>query len=127
LKNLGVLFYCLVFLHLIRMYVYLINRENTNVYKIGITKNKPQRMRALQTGADEKLILVKFFQSKIAKEVEGVLHRQYYYTKFLDLENTLKGEFFRLEPKDVLSFLDNCKRIEDNLYVIKNNSTLFDK
>lgn len=108
--------------------VYLINIERTDLYKIGITRKKPEeRLRALQTGNPNKLILVDFYKTEIFNQVEAIIHRRLKHKKHIpeDFEN-LMGEWFCLDFNDVIDFKKTCQIIEDGLNAIRNNSTLFE-
>ena len=107
-------------------YVYLINAEKTDLYKIGITKRAPEkRLKALQTGSPTKLILINAYQSEYYKQIETILHRMSYPKKYIedDFEHLL-GEWFKFEKRDVEEFIQKCKDIESSYKVIKENSTL---
>jgi len=106
-------------------YIYLIQLENTDIYKIGYTKNPPKsRLLSLQTGNPYKLILVAQFSSKWATKVERVLHRSYNSLKIDENEYKLQGEFFKLDKKSREEFLKTCEQIENNFNVISKNTTL---
>jgi hypothetical protein len=86
-------------------------------YKIGYTKNDvSQRLKQLKTGSSEELMIEKVFSSKLGTKLESILHRQY------KLQH-LSGEWFRLNEKQVESFIDDCKRLETFLNEILTNST----
>ena len=55
--------------------VYLINIQDTNIYKIGFTKQSPEkRVKDLQTGNPYKMVLVDSYKSQIAPGIETVIH-----------------------------------------------------
>lgn len=98
-------------------FVYLINIQNTNQYKIGYSKNHPlRRLNQLQTASPIKLSLLTYFESPIAIKIEKTLHRHFQANKFIvdDFMN-LKGEWFILNHDEELNFNVVCKRIEDNI------------
>lgn len=108
-------------------FVYLINIEKTDYYKIGFTVNKPEkRLKQLQTGNCEKLVLSGFYESNIYVKLEGVLHRMLSHKKFKfdDFEN-LKGEWFILDHGFVMNFKTFCENIEKNIVFLNKKSTLF--
>jgi hypothetical protein len=90
-------------------YVYLIlqvNIEGTETYKIGITKNPPEkRLKQLQTGNSDKLTLLKYYKSENYLKVERTMHRLYASRK-----TESKNEWFALEDEHILSFLVNAKK-----------------
>lgn len=98
-------------------YVYLVNIEDTNIYKIGFTKQTPEkRVKNLQTGNPNKIVLVNSYKSEIAPSIESVIHN-YFKHKKNNPEDGLKllGEWFLLEKLDVERFQETCKTIENNL------------
>lgn len=105
--------------------VYLINSGATDRYKIGISKSPPNRIRGLQTGNPQNLSLVDYYESDIYQKIETVLHRTMKHKKYIpeDFEN-LKGEWFKLTFQEVLNFKKECKRIEDSIIYLTENSTL---
>lgn len=107
-------------------YVYLINIEGTNIYKIGFTKQSPEkRLKNLQTGNPYKIILADSYESKIAPSIESVIH-SYFKHKKTNSEDEMKlmGEWFELDKKDIEAFKITCKTIEGNLKAIS-DSTMF--
>lgn len=104
-------------------YVYLANIEDTNIYKIGFTKQSPQkRVKGLQTGNPNKIVLVNSYKSDIAPNIENVIHN-YFKHKKNNPEDGLKllGEWFILEKIDVDKFQEICKTIEGNLKTVNQN------
>ncbi|MDG1949876.1 MAG: GIY-YIG nuclease family protein, partial [bacterium] len=56
-------------------YVYLIRQGQSDLYKIGHTTKKPiNRLKELQTGNPETLVLIDHFQSKYYKDIETLMH-----------------------------------------------------
>jgi hypothetical protein len=97
-------------------YVYLVNAVGTDIYKIGFSKNPKNRIKSLQTGSSKKLEIIHSFESDIASQVEGVLHRRYSTLKKDTYEgHKLIGEWFELDRDKVKNFLESCKKIEENL------------
>lgn len=106
-------------------YIYLIQLENTDIYKIGYTKNSPKiRLKSLQTGCPYKLILVGDFLSKWPTKLEGALHRTLKSYKIDENEYKLQGEFFKLDKKTINSFFEMCEKMEKNFEVVSKHSTL---
>jgi hypothetical protein len=100
--------------------VYLINIERTDLYKIGITRVSPQkRLKSLQTGNPNKLVLVDYFETEIYTKIEAVMHRILKHKKYIpeDFEN-LMGEWFCLTFEDVRGFKQMCKNIERGMLAI---------
>lgn len=98
-------------------YIYLFNIENTDVYKIGFTKQHPsKRLKDLQTGNPYKMVLVDSYQSPIAPKIESVMHSYFKHQKVHE-EYGIKliGEWFGLSKETVKDFQKSCKKIEDNL------------
>lgn len=97
--------------------VYLIQAENTDRYKIGITaQNVSERIKQLQTGNSYKLIEVKSFKTKHQNKLESALHRQFKSKK-------VEGEWFELNKEEVGDFIQFCAKIESNFnFLEKTNS-----
>jgi len=72
-------------------YVYFIQQKDVpDLFKIGKTKRDPKRrLRELQTGNPNELIIVITIQSKNMHVLESTLHKKYEYTRE-------HGEWFRL-------------------------------
>lgn len=107
-------------------FVYLINIDKTDLYKIGITKKTvEERMRSLQTGNPLKLVLVEKYESKIYQKIETIMHRMLKHKKYIpeDFDN-LKGEWFQLTLFEALEFTKRCNQIEESINYLKQNSTL---
>lgn len=106
--------------------VYLINIERTDLYKIGTTK-KPikDRIKSLQTGNPINLVLMEYFESQQYKKIEKIIHRLLKPKKYIpdDFED-LKGEWFKLTFQDIFEFKILCKKIEDSIDFLAENSTL---
>lgn len=107
-------------------YIYLLQLEGTDLYKIGFTKNNPnKRVKSLQTGSPHKIMLIDQYESKEASTIETILHRSMKSKKYISEDGfKLLGEWFKLDFSDVKEFKDRCKRIEDNLRILKETSTL---
>jgi hypothetical protein len=107
--------------------IYLFNIKNTDIYKIGFTRKDPQlRVEALQTGNPFEIVYVNHYETERATTVESVLHRRYQHKKVTEEYENIKGEWFVLEQEQVESFYEDCEKIDKNLQVIEENSTLFD-
>ena len=95
--------------------IYLINADNSERYKIGITsrKNLNHRLRNLQTGCSDKLNVIKTYETDYASLIEKTLHREF-------AAKQLMGEWFFLEINDVLKFEERCKIINNSIELLKN-------
>lgn len=107
-------------------YVYLANIEDTDIYKIGFTKQSPKkRVSNLQTGNPSKINLINSYKSDIAPNIESVMHNYFKHKKNNPNDGlNLLGEWFVLDKKDVDNFFETCKSIESNLKAI-NSGTLY--
>lgn len=108
--------------------IYLFNLENTDLYKIGFTRKKDPKLRIkeLQTGNPFTILYVNHYETERATTVESTLHRMYSSKKVTEGYEDIKGEWFLLEPGDVGKFSELCGKIDSNLQVIEENSTLND-
>jgi hypothetical protein len=108
-------------------YVYLANIEDTNIYKIGFTKQVPEkRVKGLQTGNPYKIKLVNSYKSDIAPSIESVIHNFFKYKKNNPNEGiNLLGEWFVLEKNDIESFGLMCENIEKNIKAIRDSTLYF--
>lgn len=96
--------------------VYLLgDSRKEGVYKIGVTMGKVEnRIKKLQTGNSGEIYLVSFYQTDYPFVMEKMLHTKYF-------SNRALGEWFELSDEDVISFLDNCEKIQENINVLKEN------
>lgn len=95
------------------MFIYLLKQENESKYKIGTSKNPEKRIRTLQTGNSDKIVLVNKYKSlKFYKKIEYALHNQYSHLKS-------NGEWFDLTLEEEVNFLNDCEKIENNLNLIE--------
>lgn len=101
-------------------WVYLIKAEKYDLihYKIGITKNPTKRLKQLQTGNSLKLELLSVYETNFGNKFEKILHRTY------NLLNE-NGEWFNLSDIDVKNFIKTCNTIENNLKILKENSSVW--
>ena len=78
--------------------IYLVNAENTNLYKIGYTSvGVETRLKALQTGNPHKLNIIKQSDGSISKE--KYIQNWFYYKK-------TRGEWFKFNDDDVKNVID---------------------
>jgi len=97
--------------------VYLI-RGNDGKYKIGIAKNPKQRIKQLQTGNSDKLVIIETYESENASKIESALHNQ-----LAHLRN--EGEWFDLSVSDEVSFIDKCKQIDKTISALQSMGNVF--
>jgi len=103
--------------------VYLFNIKDTEIYKIGFTRKKPQlRLEALQTGNPFELLYINHYESDRATKIESYIHRVYAHKKVTEDYESIKGEWFFLSSEDVEGFIKMCKKIDQGLQVIEENS-----
>ena len=94
--------------------IYLINQEDTSLYKIGPTKKDPKiRLKELQTGNGNPLLLIKFFVTEFDFKFERALHL-YFKNKMYN------SEWFNLTEEDVINFESTCNLYESNFKIIQN-------
>lgn len=99
--------------------IYLIKQQDTNFYKIGVTKKEPiKRLKELQTGNGNELILIKVFQSSFAYKVERSLHLHF-------KDKSVNLEWFLLEENDLLDFDNVCVQYEQSFQFLKDHNHFF--
>lgn len=101
-------------------FIYLLQCDD-NTFKIGATKNKPeQRVKKLNTGNPNKIILIDYYECEQYFKVEKMLHKKYNQNK-TEGEN----EWRVLSEEQVNTFKEDCQNLCDNLnYVFNNNEFL---
>ena len=97
-------------------YIYLIQSLENSYYKIGVSKHPQVRLKQHQTGNPSPTKLIEAYPSDLAYRIEKVLHRRYSHAK-------KEGEWFDLSLNIEVSFLDEWKKIEENLLFIEKNGT----
>lgn len=106
-------------------YVYLLSTVTPNGleerFKIGFT-TKPilNRIKSLQTGNSEKIILLNSYKSDNYLRIENMLHKKYFSCKA-----NAKNEWFELKDEYVLSFLTDCKKLDETIKLLKENNPFF--
>jgi predicted GIY-YIG superfamily endonuclease len=95
------------------MYVYLIKSSETSYYKIGYSANPSQRLKQLQTGCPDELLMIETFQSQHARRIEYALHNSYSHAR-------KHNEWFDLAIEDEVKFKSLCESIESNLILLEN-------
>jgi len=101
--------------------IYLIQQSNTNLHKIGITKKDIHlRIKELQTGNANELLLRKEFQTNFNFKLETALH------SYFDRKR-ISSEWFELLEEDVDNFLTICNNLESNFKLLKEYKNPFFK
>jgi hypothetical protein len=92
-------------------YIYLINEYGSEPerFKIGITKGDiNKRVKQLQTGSSNELLLINSYQSPHYLKIEKLLHRKY------NSYSTDGGtEWFQLPIDEVFNFISECNTAHD--------------
>ncbi len=101
-------------------YVYLLNIQGTDFYKIGFSNNPKKRVATFQTSSPLKITIVSAYKTKMYSKIETILHRLNKSKKVDELEGNLMGEWFKLEPNFTIRFCDECKKIEENILLLRN-------
>ena len=77
-----------------KKYLYLVQCNNTNFYKIGVAKTPEERLQALQIGCPYPLTLIYKRGFKKAVKVERLLHKKYRSKQKI-------GEWFELSASEI--------------------------
>ena len=93
------------------MYVYLIRVQDTNLYKIGSSKNPKGRMKSLQTANGAPLELINSVKCEHYWKVEKAMHRKFN-------SKLTMGEWFSLEEGDVISFKEECLKKDESFKLL---------
>src|SRR5690606_36217138 len=96
------------------MWIYLIKCDEDSLYKVGKSKNPNKRVNQLQTGNPDKIRIVHQFKTENAGKVEKYFHNRYNHCK-------KEGEWFDLDLKEELDFINNCKKADYNFNYLKEN------
>jgi hypothetical protein len=99
-------------------YIYLIQSLENSYYKIGVSKHPKKRIKELQTGNASELRLVDTYQSEYANKIEKTLQRRYSHLQ-------KEGEWFDMGISNEVSFVQECKKIEETLTILKKNGNVF--
>lgn len=101
-------------------YVYLlvaIDGEGEETHKIGISKHDPnKRVKELQTGSSSEIRLLNHFLCEDYKKIEKILH-----AKFERQRTVSRNEWFKLADSTVIGFVEECKKAERIVNVLKEN------
>lgn len=96
-------------------FIYLIKNEDSNKYKIGVTKNDPsKRLKGLQTGSSEKLLLIDYFETLYPYRMEKMLHNRY-------MKYHVLGEWYELPTDIINNFGKECRDVSDMIDVMLSN------
>ena len=105
-------------------YIYLlveIDAAGGETYKIGITKNDPElRVKQLQTGNPNEIRVVHHYQSENYRIIERLLHKKYHGNRTL-----VQNEWFIIQPENVFSFMEDCKKNDETINFLKENNHFF--
>lgn len=99
-------------------YIYLIQSLENSYYKIGVSKHPEQRIKQHQTGNSSELRMIEKYQSELAFQIEKILHRRYSHAR-------KRNEWFDLGIANEVSFIKECKQIEENLIFMKKSGNVF--
>lgn len=97
--------------------VYLIQSES-GLYKIGVSKKPELRVKQLQTGNGEKIVLLHSYITNIPFLLEKSL-------KNIFAHYRVSGEWFRLPLEEEINFMATCDRIHKNLAILIENENYF--
>ena len=97
-------------------YVYLLGDSGKDSsFKIGVTRGSiEKRIKKLQTGNDNDIFLVAYYETKNPFYVEKMMHLKYFSKQILN-------EWYNLDAKDIASFQESCREIEDRVESLKDN------
>lgn len=85
-------------------------------FKIGMTKQKDiqNRIVELQTGNPNEIFISSYYKTDYPYRIEQMMHLRYN-------ESRVKNEWFDLNAKQVINFINECKKCEETLESIKEN------
>ena len=83
-------------------YVYLIEDLDNNRYKIGVTKDLEKRLRNLQTGNSNRIIIKESYKTEYPFKLELMLHNKFKQFRY-------NNEWYELESSDVEKFITYCE------------------
>lgn len=97
-------------------FVYLIcDSGHDNMFKIGVTKQPiEKRIKQLQTGNGSEIFLTSYYETRYPFYLERMLHQKFCSDKKI-------GEWFELDFESVVSFKEECKKIEEIVDAMKDN------
>jgi hypothetical protein len=97
-------------------FVYLLVNYGSDpeTYKIGITTGQiDKRIKNLQTGNSNEIILLKFYKSRFYRQIEKSLHKKYSY-----LKTNGGNEWFMLPPNSIFDFVKDCQNINSQIEIL---------
>lgn len=90
-------------------------------FKIGVTKRLVEkRLKELQTGNSGKITILKTYESENYLKVETFMHRKYKKNK-----TEAKNEWFDLSDDNIITFIDDCKKFDETIKLLKENNPFF--
>ncbi len=98
------------------MFIYILNAQGTDLYKIGITRKKTtvQRIKNLQTGNSNIIVEVFKHESEYASTIERCLHRHYSHLRE-------KGEWFDFSDISIEDVKNKLLSFESVVKLVKND------
>lgn len=97
--------------------IYLAHARDTDLYKIGITKKDPaERLKQLQTGNANELVLVESFETGYDYKMEAGVHAHFKMKK-------VSNEWFTLTEDDLKLFYSVCERLEATFKILEEQNT----
>ena len=99
-------------------FIYLIKNSEDCTYKIGVAKDPRKRLKEIQTGNSSELLIVDMYQTENSFKIEKILHRRYSHLH-------KHGEWFSLSLIEQFNFLDDCKKIEEGIAILRESGNTF--
>lgn len=99
-------------------YVYLIKSLSSSEYKIGVSKDPHMRIKNIQTGNSEELVVIDRYYTEYPNKIETSIHN-------LLSGNKKKGEWFDLSISEEVKFVELCKNIEKTINFLKESGNPF--
>lgn len=93
-------------------FVYLVENENTDLCKIGYSKDVFRRVTQLQTANPLKVVILYRYFSIDALKLEAELHKYYE-------ENKVRGEWFKLTNLQKNNFLAVASKLDKNIEILE--------
>lgn len=101
-----------------KRYVYLIQSLENSYYKIGVSKHPNKRVSELKTGNPSPTKLITTYLTEYPTKIETALHNRYsHYHK--------DGEWYDLSLNIEVDFINECKKIEENIIFLERNNNIF--
>ena len=99
-------------------YIYLIQSLENSYYKVGVSKHPQKRIQELQTGNSSPLKLIETYRTEYAHQIERALQRRYSHLR-------KEGEWFDMSISNEVSFIEECRKIEETIVFLKKNDNVF--